>query len=147
MPKKETPESHTVRYDPKYAIVDLETGETQPIPVYDNSKGERWDKAWAKTLAELLELSGESRTKIIAYMLRNKDYKNVVIATVRKIADELEISTKTVHRTLLQMEKANFINRLQSGVIMFSPHICQPGQKYAGIAVMRRWSKAQRGEE
>lgn len=134
-----TPETTS---DDTYGIINLKTGEIEPVSVYEDKRKERWDKVWAKTLAELLDMSGESRTKVIAYLIRNKDHKNVIMATIRKIAEDTGISAKTVNRTLLQLEKANFILRLQNGAIMFSPHIIQPGKSWQGVAVLRRWNDA-----
>lgn len=140
MTKKENSEDHK---DDEYGIINMRTGKIQDIKVYEDPTNKRWDKVWAKTLAELLELSGETRTCIIAYLLRNKNYENVILATVRKIADEVGVSTKTVNKTLLQMQNAGFIHRLHNGVIMFSPHIIQPGKSWRGVAVMRRWKSQQ----
>jgi len=116
--------------DDEYGVINMRTGKIQEIKVYDDPKSGRWDKVWAKTLAELLELSGENRTKIIAYLIRNKNYENVILATVRKISEDVGVSTKTVNKTLLQMQNAGFISRLHNGVIMFSPHIIQPGKSW-----------------
>lgn len=138
MNQKETPESTS---DDRYQIIDMVTGEIEPIKVYEKKGTERWDKVWAQSLADLLDLSGESRTKIIAYLIRKKDGKNVILATIRRIAEETEVSTKTVNRTLLKLEEAKFIIRLQNGAIMFSPHIIQPGKSWQGVAVMRRWKQ------
>jgi len=132
--------------DDEYGIINMRTGKIQDIKVYDDDKGSRWDKVWAKTLAELLDLTGESRTRIIAYLIRNKNYENVILATVRKISEDVGVSTKTVNKTLLQMQNAGFISRLHNGVIMFSPHIIQPGKSWRGVAVMRRW-KSEKEQE
>ncbi len=134
------PEDHK---DDEYRIINMRTGKIQEIKVYEDPNGKRWDKVWAKTLAELLELTGESRTKIIAYLIRKKNYENVIIATVRTISEDVQVSTKTVNKTLLQMQDAGFITRLSNGVIMFSPHIMQPGKSWQGVAVMRRWKGEQ----
>ena len=145
--QKETPATTSDVSDDRYQIIDMLTGITEPIKVYEKKAGERWDKVWARSLADLLDLSGESRTKIIAYLIRKKDYKNVIMATIRKIAEDTEVSTKTVNRTLLQLEEAKFIIRLQNGAIMFSPHIIQPGKSWQGVAVMRRWKSEQETDQ
>ena len=139
----ETPATTSADKDDKYGIINLRTGKIQDIKVYEDPKNMRWDKVWAKTLAELLELSGESRTRIIAYLIRNKNYENVILATVRKISEDVGVSSKTVNKTLLQMQEAGFIHRLHNGVIMFSPHIIQPGKSWQGVAVMRKWKTKQ----
>ncbi len=142
MTQNRTPET-TSDVDERYQIIDMLTGETLPIKVFEKKGTERWDKVWARSLADLLDLSGESRTRIIAYLIRKKDHKNVILATIRKISEDVGVSSKTVNRTLLQLEEANFIIRLQNGAIMFSPHIIQPGKSWAGVAVMRRWKTEQ----
>ncbi len=129
-------------YDEEYGIIHLRTGEIQPIPVYDTGRSERWEKVYAKTLADLLDLSGDQKTKVIAYMIRNKDYKNVVMASVRKIAEEAKVSKNTVQSTIQLLIKNKFMIRLQNGVLMFSPHIMRAGKQHAGIAVVRRWQNA-----
>jgi Firmicute plasmid replication protein (RepL) len=133
--------------DDEYGIINMRTGKIQEIKVYADDTGSRWDKVWAKTLAELLDLTGESRTRIIAYLIRNKNYENVILATVRKISEDVGVSTKTVNKTLLQMQNAGFISRLHNGVIMFSPHIIQPGKSWRGVAVMRRWKSEKEQEQ
>lgn len=138
--QKETPDTTS---DDRYQIIDMQTGIVEPIVVYEKKSNERWDKVWAQSLCDMLDLSGESRTKIIAYLIREKDGKNVILATIRRISEATGVSTKTVNRTLLQLEEANFIIRLQNGAIMFSPHIIQPGKSWQGVAVMRRWKQEQ----
>lgn len=147
MDENKTPGTTSDAEEERYQIIDMQTGIVEPIKVYEKNAGERWDKVWAKALADLLDLSGESRTKIIAYLIRKKDYKNVIMATIRRIAEDTGVSTKTVNRTLLQLEEANFIIRLQNGAIMFSPHIIQPGKSWQGVAVMRRWKQEQTDDE
>lgn len=128
------------KFDERYGIVDLKTGQVTKIPVYEAKKRERWDKVYAKTLADMLDLSSEPKTKVIAYLIRNKDYKNVCMATVRKIAEETGISTKTVQRTLKVLQDNNFIIRLQNGAVMFSPHVMRTGHNAGGMAVLRMWN-------
>ena len=141
MHKDKTPESDTVQTDPQYGLIDLKTGEITGIPVYQAKEG-RWDKAWAKSLADLMELTGESRTKVIAYLLRKKNTQNVIHAPMRVVAEETGVSVKTVNRTIKQMVESNFLIRLGQGVVMFSPHVIRPGPQPQGMAVLRRWNEA-----
>ncbi len=136
-------ETSVTTFDPDYAIINLKTGETEPIDVYEAKHQGTWERVYAKTLIDMLDLTGETKTQIIAYLLKHKDYKNVVIATIRKIADETKCSTRSVQRTLDVLVDNNFIRRLQNGVIMFSPHIMRTGRDRAGMAVVRRWEDSQ----
>lgn len=122
----------------QYGLIDMATGEITPIEVIEGRPG-RWDRVYGKALADMLDAGGEEKTRVIAYLVRNRDYKNVVMASVRKIAEETSVSTKTVTRTLKALAEQNFIHRLQNGVIMFSPHVIRTGRDTAGLAVLRRW--------
>lgn len=120
-----------------YSLMDNRTGEIIPIDVIEDKPG-RWDRVYGKALADMLEHGG-SGAKIIAFLVRNRDYKNVVMASVREIANKADVSTRTAMRTLKSLEDKNFIIRLRPGVIMFSPHVIRTGKNTAGLAVLRRW--------
>ena len=141
MTNQSTPQADQA-VDQKYGIIDLETGEVTTIPVMEAASG-RWDKVWAKSLADLMDLTGDARTQVIAYLLRKKNSQNVIYAPMRTISAETGISLKTVNRTIKQAIESNHMIRLAQGVIMFSPHVIQPGSRPQGMAVLRRWKEAQ----
>lgn len=122
----------------EYGLINMTTGEIQPIDVYEG-KSDKWERVYARTLVDMLNLTGESQTKIIAYLIENKDYKNVVIGTIRKIAEGTGCSTRTVQRTLNTLIENKYISKIQNGVYMFSPHVMRTGMDRAGMAVVRRW--------
>lgn len=122
----------------KYGIINLETGEIEPIDVYVGTS-DTWERVYAKTLVDMLDIAGEVQTKIIAYMIKHKDYRNVVYGTIRKIAEETGSSTKTVQRTIKILLANNFIKKLQNGVYLFSPHVMRTGRDKAGQAIIRHW--------
>lgn len=140
MNEEQSPQSDAVPVDQQFGIIDLTTGEITSIPVYEAQTG-RWDKVWAKSLADLFEMTGESRTKVIAYLLRKRNTQNVIHAPMRLVAEETGVSVKTVNRTIKQMVESNYLIRLGQGVVMFSPHIIRPGPKNQGMAVLRRWNE------
>jgi len=130
----------------RYGVINLDTGEIQPFDVYEGKKEGRWEKVYAQALVDMLNITSETKTKIIAYMIKNKDYNNVVMASVRKIATETGCSSRTVQRTLDLLVENSFIQRLQNGVLMFSPHIMRTGRTGQGIAVIRQWEDGQNFE-
>lgn len=125
----------------QYGLIDMATGEITPIELIED-RPDRWDRVYGKALANMLDAGGEERAKVIAYLVRHRDYKNVVLATVREISDKTGVSTRTTLRTLKALEEKNFIHRLRHGVIMFSPHVIRTGRDTAGLAVLRRWKDA-----
>ncbi|WAK44715.1 hypothetical protein vBAmePPT11V19_00089 [Alteromonas phage vB_AmeP_PT11-V19] len=123
----------------KYGLINLDTGEIEPVDVYE-AKNDSWERVYAKTLVDVLNITGESQTKILAYLIKNKDYKNVVIATMRSIAEDTGCSTRTVQRTVNNLVGNGFLKKIQNGAYMFSPEVMRTGRDKAGMAVVRRWN-------
>jgi hypothetical protein len=124
----------------EWQLLNKKTGEVKDLMVMENkSKRERWEKVYARSLCDLLETAGDERTKVIAYMIRNKDYENRVSETVRSISEATGVSTKTVNRTLTAMREKNFLIKIRNGLWRFSPHVMVTGNKGYGAAVIRRW--------
>ncbi|MCP4487714.1 MAG: hypothetical protein GY820_10420 [Gammaproteobacteria bacterium] len=135
----------TVEYKDDWRLYNVKTGEiVEDIDIFeDMNPNLRWDKIYAKEFADMLDLSGESRTAILAYLLRNKDHRNLIIATQGMIAKETGTSIKTVNRTVKQMIQAGYLTRPQNGVLLLSPYVIRPGAMKSGMAVVRRWSDSQ----
>ena len=87
----------------------------------------------------MLEVTGNEKTKIIAYMIKNKDYQNRVAETVRSIAEATGVSSKTVNRTLKLLQDNNYLHKVRNGLWRFSPHIMVNGKAQVGAAVFRYW--------
>ena len=131
----------------EWQLVHKTTGEIRELITFtSNNKNHRWEKVYAKSLADMLEIAGEEKMKVIAYMLRKKDYENRVIETVRSISTGTGVSTRTVNRVLKTLEEHNYIHRLRGGLMRFSPHIMVNGHGTVGAAVIRYWN-AEEGEK
>lgn len=122
----------------EWGLINFKTGETINVAMIEDKPG-RWDRVYGKALANMLDAGGEEKSRVIAYLIRNRDYKNVVMASIREIAESTGVSTKTVNRTLTALQDKNFIHRLRQGVIMFSPHVIRTGKDTAGLVVLRQW--------
>ena len=128
----------------RYGLYDYETGEV--LPLVTATETDRWEKVFAKTLANMLDLIGEERIKVLAYMIKVKDKQNRVIETVRSLSEATGVSTKTVNNTLKTLSENNYIHRVRSGLIRFSPHVMVDGFKGHHMAVLRHWSEEERIE-
>ena len=123
-----------------WALINTKTGEMTPIDRYDTNPA-RWDKAWGKALASMLDAGGEDRARVIATLIRRKDMANFVHLTVAEIALKSKVSTKTVARTLKALEEKDFIHRIRNGKLMFSPHVMRRGETSQGLAVVTMWEQ------
>ena len=120
----------------EWDLINRKTGEIRPMDVVENPKSMRWQKVYARTLADMLDLTGDEKTSVIAYLIKNKDYQNRVIATMKTISEATGVSVKTVNRTIQVLKKSNYLHKVQNGVWRFSPHIMCTGVGSLGMAVV-----------
>lgn len=123
-----------------WGLINLDTGEVTEIDRVDSSPG-RWEKVWSKTLANMLDTTGDQQTKVIATLIRRRDMANFVNLTTEEIAEKAKVSRKTVTRTLKALEDKNFIHRIRNGKLMFSPHVMRRGETSQGLAVVTMWEQ------
>jgi hypothetical protein len=135
----DTPESD-------YGLINMKTGEITPMDVVEDKPG-RWDRVYGKALAMMLNESGEQRTRVIACLVAKRDKLNFIHCTISEIAKSARVSTKTVNRTLLELEAKNFIHRIRNGKLMFSPNIIRTGENSAGLMVVSMWKKETENED
>jgi len=86
-------------------------------------KKEFFYKVWLADLMQVLDLLGNKKMLVLEYLLARMDNENKIVATHRKIAEELNISTKTVSDTISMLQKENVLKRLQNGVYQLNPKI------------------------
>lgn len=123
----------------KYSLIDNETGEVIPLTAFLPERKDRWEKVYAKGLAELMEITGDEKTRVIACLIREKDYENRVLETLASIAKKSEVSLKTVKRTVAILQEHNFIHKVRNGLWRFSPHVMVNGRDNVAAVVYREW--------
>jgi len=123
-----------------YAVIRRDTGEEVPIDIFiKKAKAGYWEKAYAKTLAEYIGLSGSSTNKLLAYLIKNKTADNMILGTVRSISDELNISPGTTNKLFETLKKKCFLKHVRSGCYMLSPGLLRHGSNTRGAMMMRIW--------
>ena len=131
-------QNKTVQSD--WLLIDRKTGEQLDVDILETDP-RRWDKAWGRQIANMLDAGGDDRARVIATLFRRKDSMNYVHLTVGEIAEKSGVSTKTVSRTLKALEDKKFIVRLRQGRLMISPHVICRGEQAKGMAVITLWKK------
>ena len=130
--------SEEAKISSDWQLIHKHTGEIRDIVLFEG-KQERWDKVYAKSLASMLDISGDERTKVISYLIRKSNYENKIPETVRSIAAGTSVSTRTVQTVMSLLQEKNYIHKIRNGLYMFSPHVIVTGQKNMGAAVYRSW--------
>lgn len=121
-------EDYEIAYKGKHELFDNETGEVIEVDkVYRRQTQGNFVKAYIKGLVTMLNVVGGSKLKVVNYLLENLRLSdNKLIATQREMAEEINVSIKTVTNTLKILENGNIIKR-RTGVIMLNPEILVRG--------------------
>lgn len=126
---------------PGWSLINDRTGEVRPVLAFNkNSRGERWEKVYAKSLANMLEITGDEKTQVLAYLIRKKQGDNKITETMSSIAAATNISKTTVNVTMQILQQNNYIHKIRNGLWRFSPHVMVNGQGYVGTAVVEFWA-------
>jgi len=116
-------------------LVDEQTGEVIEVDkLYRKQASGNFVKAYIVQLVSMLDMIGGKKLKIINYILDNVHLSNnLILATVREIAEATGTSSRTVVTTLKILEEGNIIKR-RTGAIMLNPELLMRGddnkQKY-----------------
>lgn len=114
------------QYTGREIWVNQQTGEVREVDTFE--KPVQRDSGFMITyLAEIInmiETLGNKKMQVVKYILSHMcKANNTLIITVRELAEECNMSTKTVNETLKLLEGANIIER-RTGAIMVNPKLC-----------------------
>lgn len=82
---------------------------------------------WLNELSKLLKSIGNQKIKVLCYILDNMDTSNKLISSIRKIAKELNVSSKTVGVAIKTLKDIDYIRQVQEGVYMLNPNLLLRG--------------------
>ena len=126
-----------------YAVICRITGEEVPVQIFiEKASKEYWERAYAKTLAEYINVSGSNPNKVLAYLIKNKNVDNYILNTVRGIADELKISKTHVSDVFKVLKDKGFLKKMRNGCYFLSPEILRHGSKTRGAMLLRLWDES-----
>ena len=137
---RETVQDHL---NPKtYKLIDLVTGEEIPVDVFvEKHKGNYWEKAYAKTLAEYIKCGTGRSIEVLAYLLEKKNGDNLIFGSQRSLAEKLKISTKIVSATITALKKKGLVKQVSPACLMLDPTCISSGNKIKGVILMRTWKE------
>ncbi|MEK4504116.1 replication/maintenance protein RepL [Bacillus sp. FSL R12-0069] len=72
------------------------------------------DRNWNALLD--LQLQGEKKIQVLHFVMERLDAKNQLHMTQKEIAEQTQVSERTVSETMKTLQESNFLQRLQSGV-------------------------------
>lgn len=132
------------RYDPtRYKLVDTETGEFLEMHfLADKVRKAGWEKAYAKLLCEYIGCAGSSTTKVLAYLIEQRNADNLIIGSQEDIANEAGVSTPTVKAVFKKLLAKGLLKMIKHSVYMITPSMIRNGSNQKGMMLFRLWDES-----
>ncbi|MCC8192114.1 MAG: replication/maintenance protein RepL [Ruminococcus sp.] len=123
-------ETQTLIGQKRKSYTDNETGEVIEVDqITKRAYGQK--QFWKVYLMDFLQILGGFEFKqldVLIYILENtQSQTNTFIGTYRKIADNVNVSTQTVQRTVNLLMDKKLMTKIQTGVYQISPEIMMKG--------------------
>ncbi|MEW4320381.1 replication/maintenance protein RepL [Bacillus thuringiensis] len=99
------------------------------------------DRNWNALLD--LQLQGEKKIQVLNFVMERLDVKNQLHMTQKDIAEQTQVSERTVSETMKTLQESNFLQRLQSGVyevneaFEYEHHLSEEKGLTKGMEVLR----------
>ena len=116
------------------------TGEEVELDVLAVRDGGSFEKVFVKELANFIGCTGNSHSKVIAYLLKSKNAKNQIIGTQRGIAETIGVSLSTVIKVFKALADLDYIKLEHSGVYILNPKVIHYGGTGNKVAILKVWS-------
>lgn len=126
----------------KQSYVNQTTGEVVDMNVVETMSSDfNFEKIWLSHLLQALDCLGSRKVRVVSWLLENKDNKNVIIATQRKIAIESNTSLKTVAEVMKVLLASDVIKMEQQGVYILNPEVIFKGDRSKRMNVLIKYNK------
>ena len=140
---KKNNRDYTPYFNPAtYEVIDKVTGDVIDVQIFiERVTKDKWEKVYAKTLAEYIGIGGSASCKVLAYLISDRDSKNLILGTQQEIADNLEISKKSVSNVFKLLREMDMLKEIRSGCYFLSPKVISYGNKVHGAMLLRIWGE------
>lgn len=124
-----------------------DTGELAEMQVVKiEERDANFHKLWLGHILQSIDLIGNQKTKLAFWILDNLDSNNQLIKTQRVIAEETNMSTKTVSTTIKALIESNFLLKINSGAYRVNPDVLFKGGKENRLNVLFQYNKEKSAE-
>lgn len=120
--------------------VNPHTGEVEDFQVISvEERDANFHKLWLGHIISTLDLIGNQKIKVLSFILENLNSENMLLMTLREIADKTEISYKTVADTFKALQESNFLKKVRSGTYQVNPDVIFKGGKDNRLNVLIKY--------
>ena len=130
------------RFNPAaYTVTDNTTGEIVDVDMFiDTVQKSGWEKVYAAMLSDYIGLAGNMPSRVLGYLLKARDGRNIIIGTHKKIAKDSGVSLPSVKKVFKILLDKGFIKKVSNGVYMLTPRMIRHGHIGRGVMMMRLWA-------
>lgn len=113
---KKTVTQRKVKVHGTQQYINQETGEVETFETISvEDRDFNFTKVWLSDLLFKLDIISNKKIKVAGYIIDHLNGENMFIGTAKSIAQELDVSQKTVHETLRALIDCDFIRKVGSG--------------------------------
>ena len=118
------------------------TGEVETMQVISiEDRDFNFHKIWLKNILATFDLIGNKKVKLAMWIIDHLDSENKLIGTQRAIASQSGFSLTTVSETMVALQEADFLQRINSGAYRINPDIIFKGSKTDRMNVLFEYRK------
>ena len=136
----------TIEYKGKKRVKDLDTGEIFEIDYIKKTTDRRLKGGWRRVyLADFLEILleiGNTRIKVLEYILNNVDSNNKLTMSMRQVSEEVGISYKTTFETFKQLAKKGLIRKYGTAWVVMPSFVSTFGSDAKNARLLTEYSEA-----
>lgn len=101
-------------------------------------------KVWMRNFIATLDIVGNRKTKLCMWIIDNIDKNNMLVGTLRDIADRAGVSLETARVTIDILLDADFLRRKSQGLYILNPDIVFKGTKGQRMNILNQYQETER---
>lgn len=136
----------TTEYKGKRQVKDLQTGEVFEIDYIKKTTDRQLKGGWRRVyLADFLEILlevGNSKIKVLEFILNNLDSNNKLTMSIRKVSERVGISYKTTYDTFKILAEKGLIRKLDTVWVVMPSFVSTFGSDAKNARLLTEYSEA-----
>ena len=138
--------SVTTEYKGKKRVKDLDTGEIFEIDYIKKTTDRQLKGGWRRVylgdfLEVLLEI-GNTKIKVLEYILNNLDSNNKLTMSIRQVAIRVGISYQTTFETFKKLEEKGLIRKIDTAWVVMPSFVSTFGSDAKNARLLTEYSEA-----
>lgn len=139
--------SVTTEYKGKKRVKDLDTGEIFEIDYIKKTTDRHLKGGWRRVylgdfLEVLLEI-GNTKIKVLEYILNNLDSNNKLTMSIRQVAIRVGISYQTTFETFKKLEEKGLIRKIDTAWVVMPSFVSTFGSDAKNARLLTEYSEAE----